>query len=281
LNELRNLGELVGTYGVKLMLGLIIFILGIALSKWVTRAIKAQLAKVIKKKSTLSMISNGIGIILMGVFISASSVAAGAKADRVVALLMIICLVAIGIVVIFRPLIPELPFKVGHIVKIGSLLGRIEATTILNTRLKTFDGKTFFVPNRKILDDIVINYYYTETRQVKVNLIIGYDQDLLRAKQIVESVMIGDPRILEKPSPQVYVLNFGPYGIEIGPRCWVENTKYWQTKCDLIEKIKYRFDREGIVFPYPQFDVHHYTKDRSPGSIAIYNKTDELESKGT
>jgi small conductance mechanosensitive channel len=37
-------------------------------------------------------------------------------------------------------------------------MGKVEAIRFLNTRLQTFDGKTFFVPNRKILDDIVINY---------------------------------------------------------------------------------------------------------------------------
>jgi hypothetical protein len=33
--------------------------------------------------------------------------------------------------------------------------------------LKTSDGKTFFVPNRQIVDDIVINCHFSQTRRVK------------------------------------------------------------------------------------------------------------------
>jgi small conductance mechanosensitive channel len=54
--------------------------------------------------------------------------------------------------------LPTLPFKVGNTIKAADLMGKVEAIRFLNTRLQTFDGKTFFVPNRKILDDIVINY---------------------------------------------------------------------------------------------------------------------------
>lgn len=62
--------------------------------------------------------------------------------------------------------------------------------------------------------------------------------------------MIGDARVLVKPSPQVYVLNLTLNGIEVGARCWVDNKNLWMTKCDLTEKIKYRFDQEGIAFTY-------------------------------
>ena len=133
---------------------------------------------------------------------SISAIEIGADPERLGMTLMIICLISIGVVLIFRPLLPTLPFKVGNVVKIGSLLGKVEATTILNTRLKTFDGKTFFVPNRKILDEVVINYHFTKTRRVRINVTIGYDQDLLKAKQVLEAIMIGDARVLEKPSPK-------------------------------------------------------------------------------
>jgi small-conductance mechanosensitive channel len=36
----------------------------------------------------------------------------------------------------------------------------------------------------------------------------------------------------------------------------VGNTKYWTVRCALLEKVKLRFDQEGIVIPFPQRDVH-------------------------
>ncbi|MFO7740254.1 MAG: mechanosensitive ion channel family protein, partial [Desulfatiglandaceae bacterium] len=165
---------------------------------------------------------------------------------------------------LFRPYIPSLPFKVGNTIKTGNLFGKVEATTFLNTRLRTFEGLTVFVPNSKILNDYVINYHFTPTRRVKLDVGIGYDQDVLRAKQVMEAIMVEDPRVKTKPRPVVYVLNLADSCVQLGGRCWVENMKYWVTKCDLVEKVKLRFDQEGIVIAYPQRDVHLYHETAAP-----------------
>ncbi|MFO7645576.1 MAG: mechanosensitive ion channel family protein, partial [Desulfosarcina sp.] len=161
-----------------------------------------------------------------------------------------------------RPFIPTLPFKVGNTVKTGDLLGRVEAITFINTRLRTFDGKTVFVPNTRIFKDVVINYHYTQTRRVKINVTIRYDQDLLKAKQVLEAVMVEDPRVKAKPSAVVYVLNLAASWVELGGRCWVDNQDFWFARCDLLEKTKLRFDREGIRFAFPQLDLHVNDDDR-------------------
>jgi small conductance mechanosensitive channel len=140
----------------------------------------------------------------------------------------------------------------------------VEATTFLNTRLRTFDGMTVFVPNSKILNDYVINYHFTPTRRIKIDVGIRYDQDILKAKQVLESIMIEDPRVKTKPRPVVYVLNLADSCVEIGGRCWVDNLKYWVTKCDLAEKVKLRFDQEDIIVAFPQRDVHLYHETPLP-----------------
>ena len=264
VTKLQNLGALMRDHGLQMILALSVLIIGFFITKWVVKTLRNLLGKVTKNKATISIISNSVGVILMAIVIIAAAMEMGAKIGPLIALLMIICLVIIGAIVIFRPLIPTLPFKVGNTVKAAGLLGKIEATTILNTRMKTFDGKTFFVPNRQILDDIVINYQYTKTRRIKVDVNIRYDQDLAKAKQVLEAVMTRDARVLAKPAPQVYVLKLSPSSVDIGGRCWVNNAKYWVAKCDLLEKTKFAFDNEGIRFAYPQLDVHHYKEDE-PG----------------
>jgi len=256
--KLQELGMLMRDHGLEFVIAMIILIVGLFLTKWAVKNLKKILARILKNTDRASIISNSLGVILLTAVLIAVAMEIGAKPRPVIELIMIIVLGAIGIIVIFRPLIPTLPFKVRDTVKIGDLLGKIEATTILHTRLKTFDGKTFFVPNRKILDDIVINYHFTKTRRIKVDVSIRYDQDLAKAKQILEALMTADPRVLTKPSPQVYVLKLTPNGVELGGRCWANNDKYWVVKCELLEKTKFRFDNEGIQFAHPQMDVHFY-----------------------
>jgi len=275
--KLQRFGELMADRGPEVIMSLIILIVGLLLVKWITRNLKVALGKVVKNTTIVSIISNVVGILLLAIVITSASVEAGLHLDRVITSLTFISLAAVGIVILFRPLIPTLPFKVGNTVKTGDLLGKVEATTILNTRLRTFDGKTFFVPNRKILDDIVINYQFTQTRRVKIDVGIRYDQDLMKAKQVLEAIMTADPRVKPKPGPVVYVLNLTNNCVELGGRCWVDNAKYWVTKCELLEKTKLGFDQAGIVIAFPQMDIHHYNS-QTPESVTGPSRESETET---
>jgi small conductance mechanosensitive channel len=123
------------------------------------------------------------------IVVAAAATEFGAKPINVLRFLSIIALVIIGLIIFLRPFFPSMPFKIGNTIKTAGLLGKVEGLTFLNTRLRTFDGKTFFVPNRKIINDIVINYHLTPTRRVEIDVGICYDQDLQKAKQVLEAVM--------------------------------------------------------------------------------------------
>ena len=51
-----------------------------------------------------------------------------------------------------------------------------------------------------------------------MNVGIRYDQDLIRAKQVLEAIMIEDPRVKVTPRPVVYVLNLSNGCVELGGR---------------------------------------------------------------
>ena len=261
--KIAQLESTMSLYGREVVIAFAVVVFGLILIKWINQGLKRVFIKLPISPAKGATIRNIIVVLMSAALISFAAIQIGLDARPVARFFAILTLGAIGMVVVFRPLIPSLPFKVGNTVKIGDLLGKIEATTILNTRLRTFDGKTFFVPNRKILDDIVINYHFTENRRIKINVGIRYDQDLMKAKQVLESIMIEDPRVIPKPAPVVYVLNLTDNCVELGGRCWVDNMKYWVTKCDLLEKTKFRFDNEGIVIAFPQLDVNYYNKSGS------------------
>lgn len=190
-------------------------------------------------------------ILLLVVIILVTMVNAGFDSRNVLRLLIVISLIVIAVIILFRPYIPTLPFKVGNTVKVGSLLGKIEATTMIHTRMRTFDGKTVFIPYSKIVNDYVINYHYTPTRRVKLDIPIRNFEDMLPVKQTLEQIMIQDPRVLLKPArPVVYVLNLEDGCVKMGARCWVKNNKFWVARCDLLEKMLLRLHQEGVQLAY-------------------------------
>lgn len=258
LTRLHSLGQLMELHGRDLIAGLLVLILGLLAVRFIVRGLRRLLGTFVKNPALVATATNVVHILLLSVVIIAAAVEAGFKVQPIFRLAMVVLLTAIGLVVLFRPYLPTLPFKVGQTIKAAGLLGKVEGTTFINTRIKTFDGKVFFVPNKTILNDVIINYHYTPSRRMKLDIPIRYDQDLLKAKQVLESVMIEDPRVLTKPRPAVWVLDLSSGCVMLGGRCWAENDKYWQARVDLLEKIKLRFDREGIKISYPHIGVHHY-----------------------
>jgi len=258
IKDFMETREFITLYGRQTVQALFILIFGLIAIPYIKKGIRYVLARFHLKQRLCGTIANVIGILLLLLTILVATKQAGMDSANVIMTLKGIALVTIALVFIFRPYLPTLPFKVGNTVKTGDLLGKVEATTVLNTRIKTFDGKTVFVPNRIILNDYLINYQFTPTRRVKVDVSIRYDQDLMKAKQVLEAIMIKDPRVRVTPRPVVYVLNLKNGCIELGGRCWVNNPKYWVCKCELLEKTKLVFDNEGIIFARPQLDVYKH-----------------------
>jgi len=275
----REMGELIASQGQHFVIALFILVVGLIVIKQVSKLLRLLLERLALKPQTVSTVNNIISIILLVTVVAIALEQLGMNTLVIRRVLFLVSLAVIGIIAIFRPLIPTLPFKVGNTVKVGDLLGKIEATTILNTRMRTFDGRTVFIPNSKIINDFVINYHFTKTRRIKVDVGIGYDQDILKAKQILETIMIEDPRVKVTPRPTVYVLNLADSCVQLGGRCWVDNVKYWTSRCELIEKTKLRFNHEGITIAFPQLDVHHYHGDASPEFPGEEDHIHEIEVK--
>jgi len=258
LAKFKSVGDMIASHGQDVVVALIILVVGLIATKMLTRLFRSILGRFDLKPAMVSTASNVFYVVLVMIAVATALHYAGIQAIVIRRILLSISVVVVGVIVIFRPLFPTLPFKVGNTIMAGDLLGKVEATTFLNTRLRTFDGKTIYVPNRKILDDIVVNYHFTPNRRIYLDVGIRYDQDLLKAKRVIETLMIEDTRVQASPRPVVYVTELAGSSVDLSGRCWVKNLEYWKTKCDLIEKIKLRFDHEGIVIAYPQLDVHYY-----------------------
>ena len=265
--RLQNVSDAIAQHGTEMAMALAILIFGLLAVRLIDKGLRKGLRRLLPTAKFVTVFCNTVYIVMVAVVISAAAVALGSRPYNIIRVLTIFLLAAIGLIIFLKPFIPSMPFKVGNTVKAGDLLGKVEAITFLNTRMRTFDGKTFFVPNRKILNDVVMNYQFKETRRIKIDVSIRYDQDLLKAKRVMEALMIADPRVKTKPGPMVYVLELGKNSVDLGGRCWVDNKEYWVAKCDLLEKTKLRFDCEGIKFAFPQLDIH-IDGGKSPASAS-------------
>ena len=254
--KLTRIGDVMTLYGQEVILALAILVGGLIATRMFIRLLRRILQRFTTSQSLISVVSTSLHVVLVVLVVTAALHYVGVPTIIIRRVLFACILAAVGLIVIFRPYIPSLPYKVGNAIGVGGLVGKVEATTFLNTRLKTFDGKTVFIPNRIILNDIVTNHHFTPTRRVSVGVTISYHDDLQKVKKVLAEVLADNPDVLEKPAPSVYVTEFGDKGVELSARGWVKNAKYLRARSDLLEKIKLRFDQEGITIALPQRDVH-------------------------
>jgi small conductance mechanosensitive channel len=150
------------------------------------------------------------------------------------------------------------PFRVGDYVTVGGVSGTAKEISIFNTLLTTPDNQQIIVPNGKVMGDVIINVTKHPNRRIDLVVGIGYEDDIKKAKEIMEKVVKEHENVLADPAPQVAVCELGDSSVNFVVRPWTETANYWPTRFALIENIKIALDGAGISIPFPQRDVHLY-----------------------
>lgn len=148
------------------------------------------------------------------------------------------------------------PFTVGDIIELDGTVGKVDAISILYTKIKTFDGKTVFIPNGKISDAKIINYTESPNRRIDLKFDISYSDDYEKARLVILDILKNEPYVLDEPAPIVRMNAHKESSIEIDTLVWVANENYNSVRYSIIENVKSAFDRENIEIPFNQLDVH-------------------------
>ncbi len=148
------------------------------------------------------------------------------------------------------------PFRVGDYITCDEGEGTVSMIGLVYTTLNTVDNKVLTIPNGTLSNITVTNVTAMEERRVDITVGIGYKSDIRKAKEILETLYREHPSVMEDKGITVYVDNLGDSSVVLGARGWVPADDYWQTKWDITEAIKLKFDEEGIEIPFNQLDVH-------------------------
>ncbi len=152
------------------------------------------------------------------------------------------------------------PFRIGDYIDAQGQGGTVTQIQIFNTVLKTPDNKKIILPNGNLANDVIINFTDQKERRVDFIFGIGYNDDIKKAKTVLEKIVATDERVLTKKDyePQIVVGNLGESSVDIWCRVWVKTDDYWDFFFEKNEAVKVAFDKNNISIPFPQTDVHHY-----------------------
>ncbi len=259
--------EMIQTYlipwGIRLTTALVIFVVGRIVAKVMARFAERVMRRASLDEMLTAFLRNILYTVLLVVVIIAALDQLGVQTTSLLAIFGAAGL-AIGLalkdslanfssgvmLVIFRP------FKVGDFIEAAGQAGVIEEVRIFSTLMKTGDNREIIIPNSHIYSGPIINVSARPTRRIDMVFGISYDDDIRKAKQLIEAAFAADDRILKDPAPAVAMAELADNSVNFNVRPWVKTADYWTVRSDLMERIKLSFDENGITFPYPQLDVY-------------------------
>ncbi|MGD8385888.1 MAG: mechanosensitive ion channel [Desulfobacteraceae bacterium] len=263
--SINQIMDLFVFYGIKVIAAIVIYVIG----RWVAGLCQRIVDKIMAKREVDPTVASFVGkltyIGLLVFFILAALGQLGIQTTSFIAVIGAAGL-AIGLalqgslanfaagflLLIFRP------FRVGDYIEGGGTAGTVEKIQLFTTQLKTPDNKTVIVPNSGMTGGNIVNFSSKGTRRVDMVFGIGYSDDIDRARSVIEEVIASDERVLKDPAPVVALFELGDSSVNFVARPWVNAADYFTVLWDITEKVKKRFDEEGISIPFPQRDVHLY-----------------------
>jgi len=146
-------------------------------------------------------------------------------------------------------------YGVGDVVDVGEATGTVEAVTLRVTRLRDLNGTVWYVPNGAILR--VGNMSQNWSRAV-VDVNVALHEDLGRVKRVLAEVahdLWEDQELGEAVIEEPEVTGVETFTAEAATLRVLIKTKpleQWAVARELRQRIKARFDHEGIEIPLPQ-----------------------------
>jgi small-conductance mechanosensitive channel len=158
----------------------------------------------------------------------------------------------------------EKSIRVGDFIRLESgQEGYVDDITWRTTRIRMLPNNMVVIPNSKLAQSVVTNYYLPEKRMsLLIPVGVSYSSDPEKVERVlVEEARkaVGDiPGLLGDPEPFVrFIPGFGESSLDFTLVCQVrEFTDQYPVQHELRKRIFKRFRQEGIEIPFPHRTVY-------------------------
>jgi len=167
-----------------------------------------------------------------------------------------------GLIILF-----ERPVRIGDIVTIDNVSGKVSRIQIRATTITDFDRKEYIVPNKEFVTGRVLNWTLSDkTNRIKIDVGVGYGNDTMLARALLVKVARENTSVMDDPEPIATFEGFGDSCLMLSLRCFIPGLDgRLQVVTDLHEAIDREFKVQGLEIAFPQQDIHI----RSVASIPV------------
>ncbi len=263
--HMRELPDKLLSMGVRVVMAMVIFAVGVRVIVLVRRLVKRALAKSGASTEAVQFLDSALKSLLYVLLVFMILQLFGVQAASIATVIGSVG-VTVGLAIqgslancIGGIMILTLkPFKVGDYIieDTHQNEGIVREITIFYTKLFTYDNKMILIPNGTLANSSLTNVTQEEERRIDLSVGISYDSDVRKARAVVQRLAEEHPLVSKERDISVFIDNLGDSSVVLGIRFWSKKENFWQARCEMLENIKYAFDEEGIRIPFPQMDVH-------------------------
>jgi small-conductance mechanosensitive channel len=183
----------------------------------------------------------------------------------------------------------EQPVRVGDFIRLETgQEGYVTDIGWRTTRIRMLPNNLVIIPNNKLSQSILTNYYLPEKKMaLLIPIGVSYDAD----PDHVERVLVDEatkgaqeiPGLLSDPAPIARLIpGFGDFSLNFTLVCQVrEFTDQFDVQHELRKRILKRFRKEGIEIPFPSRTVYTHPADgKTPEGSGPGNGAKQKEARG-
>lgn len=261
---ITTLGQIVATFGTKLIAAIAIWFIGFLLVKKIVASISFAMKRHNVEPSLATFLQSFLSITLKVFVIIIILTTMGVQMTSIVAVLGAASL-AIGmalsgtlqnvaggmVILLFKP------FRVGDaIVTADGKTGIVKKIMIFTTELHTFDNQVLFLPNGALSNGVITNLSMGKSRRTDLIVGISYGDDVERARKLTLKILSKDKRVLKNPEPEIILSSLDDSSVTLIIRYWTTFDNLLSAKAEILETIYREFPKNKLNFPFPQMDVH-------------------------
>ena len=143
------------------------------------------------------------------------------------------------------------PFRGGDQIEVQDRSGTVEAITIRETRIRTFDGQLILIPNRDVYKSAIRVQTHFEQRRMSFVVGIAYENDPAEAAEVITAALVETDGVVDDPAPEALIENLGVSTIDLSARFWCDARQHESLLVlhRAIDAVKRALDEAGIEMP--------------------------------
>jgi small conductance mechanosensitive channel len=244
-------------HGMQILTAIVLMGVGVLVARWVGNMTKRWLRKKAFDEPVSSLITH---IVKLSIIAFVGIMALGQMGVQITPLIAGLGVAGVGASLAMQGLLGNLvagltiiftkPFLVGEYIELLGVYGQVTDIALFSTTLLHADNSHVFVPNRKIVGEILHNY--GRVRQLDLSVGVAYSTDLTLARSVVGNVLQENPRVLKEPAPVIGIASLGDSFITLAVKPWVSVDDFVVAQVEIYQSLLESFQEKKIDIPGPR-----------------------------